>query len=186
MWRYLVRKSYRRLVRLSPYIAKLRYRLLSPIFEKAGVNGSIGRGFRMPGDLAVVLGDHVAIRDAVFFAGNGHLVVGSNTVINERCIITSMERIEIGCNVMLAPGVYVLDVDHRFDRREIPVSSQGYQIDPVVIEDDVWIGAGAVITRGLTIGKGAIIGANSVVTKDIPSYSIAAGVPARVIGERPQ
>jgi acetyltransferase-like isoleucine patch superfamily enzyme len=186
MWRYLVRKSYRSLVRLSPYVAKLRYRVLSPLFENAGTKGSIGRGFRMPGELSVVLGDRVAIRDSVFLAGNGRLVIGSNTVINERCIITSMERVEIGRNVMLAPGVYILDVDHSFDRRDIPIPKQGYEVDPVVIDDDVWIGAGVVVTRGTTIGKGAIIGANSVVTKDIPSYAIAAGAPARVIGERPQ
>jgi maltose O-acetyltransferase len=140
----------------------------------------------MPGDLPVVLGDRVAIRDSVFFAGHGRLVVGSNTVINERCIITAMERVEIGENVMLAPGVYILDVDHRFDRRDIPIPKQGYEVDPVIIGDDVWIGAGVVVTRGIKIGEGAIIGANSVVTKDIPSYAIAAGVPARVIGERPQ
>ena len=185
MWRYLARKTYRSIARFSPYVAKLRYVLLKPIFEKAGTRGSIGRGFKMPGTLAVVLGDRVAIRDAVMFAGNGCLVIGDNTVINERCIITSMQEVELGANVMLASGVFILDVDHGFTRRDVPISQQGYKVEPVVVEDDVWIGAGVVITKGVTVGKGAIIGANSVVTKDIPPYSIVAGVPAKFIRERP-
>ncbi|PJK27986.1 acyltransferase [Minwuia thermotolerans] len=97
-----------------------------------------------------------------------------------------MEKVEIGANVMLAPRVYLLDVDHRFERRDIPISKQGYLVRPVRIEDDVWIGTGAVITKGVTIGRGAIIGANSVVTRDVPAYAIAAGVPAMVVKGRPE
>ncbi|WP_277422331.1 acyltransferase [Minwuia thermotolerans] len=132
------------------------------------------------------LGARVGIRENVIIGGYGHFIVGNDTAINEGCIITAMEKVEIGANVMLAPRVYLLDVDHRFERRDIPISKQGYLVRPVRIEDDVWIGTGAVITKGVTIGRGAIIGANSVVTRDVPAYAIAAGVPAMVVKGRPE
>jgi len=185
MWRYFVAMIFR-LRRLTPYLAKARYVLIAPVFSRAGKGGSIGRGFRIPGNLLITVGDRVAFRDDVYLGGNGKLIIGSYTAINAGCLITAMERVEIGSNVMLAPRVYILDVDHSFDRRDIPIAQQGYKVQPVVIEDDVWVGAGAVITKGVRIGRGAIIGANSVVTRDVPQYAIAAGVPARVIKVRPQ
>jgi acetyltransferase-like isoleucine patch superfamily enzyme len=97
-----------------------------------------------------------------------------------------MSCVEIGANVMLAPRVYILDVGHKFDRRFIPASEQGYNISPTVIEDDAWIGAGAVITCGVRVGRGAIVGANSVVTRNVDPYAIVGGVPASVIKLRPQ
>jgi acetyltransferase-like isoleucine patch superfamily enzyme len=112
------------------------------------------------------------------------LRIGDRTSINAECIITAVEKVEIGSDVMLAPRVYVLDVDHRFDITSIPISQQGYSVSPVKIEDGAWIGTGVVITKGVTIGEGAIVGANSVVTGDIDPYSIAAGVPARVLRGR--
>ena len=165
---------------------KIRYLWLSRAFERAGRRGSVGRDVRFHGNLKIEVGDRVAFRDRVQFGGNGTLRIGDRTSINEGCIITAVERIEIGSDVMLAPGVYVLDVDHRFEIRSIPISLQGYDVSPVVIGKGVWIGTGAVVTKGVKIGEGAIIGANSVVTRDIPPYSIAAGVPARVLKVRPQ
>ena len=89
------------------------------------------------------------------------------------------------CRVnMLAPRVYVLDVSHRYSELDVPISQQGYDLASVKIGSNVWVGTGVVITRGVNIGDGAIIGANSVVTKDVPAFMIAAGVPARVIKSR--
>lgn len=175
----------RRTRRIPVYVARLRYAVAALGFEKAGPRGSMGRNVRITGDLRITTGTRVAFRDGVILAGNGRLTIGDNTAINTDCIITALESVEIGANVMFAPRVYVLDVDHRFDRRDVPIPQQGYTVRPVVIEDDVWIGAGAVITKGVRIGKGAIIGANSVVTRDVPAYMIAAGAPARVVRERP-
>ena len=74
---------------------------------------------------------------------------------------------------------------HQFSRTDIPMRLQGHrQYQPVLIEDDVWIGARAIILPGLRIGKGAIVGAGSVVTKDVPPYAICVGNPARVIKSR--
>lgn len=158
---------------------------MSTAFERAGRRGSIGRHVRFHGNLKIEVGNRVAIRDNVQFGGNGVLTVGDRTSINEGCIITSLEQVNIGSNVMLAPRVYILDVDHRYQDRAIPIAAQGYDITPVVICDGVWIGTGSVITKGVTIGEGAIIGANSVVTRDVQPYTIAAGVPAKPVRRRP-
>ena len=172
------RRRWRRLV------PKLRYRLLAPTLHEAGKRGNVGRGVRVAHELHVSLGDRVALRDGVMLAGRGAMRIGDRTAINEGCLLTAMERVEIGADVMLAPRVSVLDVDHRHADRDTPISKQGYETAPVIIGDGAWLGAGVVVTRGVTIGEGAIVGANSVVTKDVPPYTIVGGVPARIIRER--
>ncbi|MCB9159898.1 MAG: CatB-related O-acetyltransferase [Caldilineaceae bacterium] len=88
---------------------------------------------------------------------------------------------------MMAPDVTIVGENHRFDRLDLPMRLQGYQrFPPVRIEDDVWIGARAIILPGVTIGQGAIIGAGAVVTKDVPAYAVCAGNPARVLRLRTQ
>ena len=172
--------------RIKPRLDKVRYLWMSRAFEQAGKRGSIGRKVRFHGNLQVELGDRVAFRDGCQFGGCGVLEVGDRTTVNSECIIASLERISIGSDVMLAPRVYVLDVDHKFEDLNLPISQQGYEISPVTIGNGVWIGTGVVVTRGVNIGEGAIIGANSVVTHDIPPFSIAVGIPARVIKVRQQ
>ncbi len=171
--------------RLRAAWPKLRLRLRIGSFAHAGHRASLGRNVQITGKANISLGDRAAIRNDVILAGSGVITIGHRTSINQGCIITAMEQVTIGDDVMLAPRVYILDVDHKFDRRDVPITNQGYEIAPVAIHSGVWIGTGAVITRGVTIGEGAIVGANSVVTHDVPAYSIVAGIPARVIRERP-
>lgn len=85
---------------------------------------------------------------------------------------------------MIASHCAINTVSHHTDRKDIPMSTQGIHTAPVIIEDDVWIGIGAVILQGVRIGEGSIVGAGSVVTRNIPAGSIAVGVPARIIGSR--
>lgn len=85
---------------------------------------------------------------------------------------------------MIASSVSIRDTDHRFDRLDIPMISQGIVTAPIVIKDNVWIGHGAVITKGVTIESGAIIAANAVVTRDVPANAIMGGVPAKLIKYR--
>ena len=85
---------------------------------------------------------------------------------------------------MIADGVTIRDTDHNYLDTKIDMINQGFSTSPVIIKDNVWIGFGAVITKGVTINSGAIVGANAVVTKDVPENAIVAGVPAKIIKYR--
>jgi len=93
-------------------------------------------------------------------------------------------RITIGNGVRIAPYVFIIAANHRFADVELPIYQQGLTFAPVTVQDDVWIGAHVVITAGITIGQGSVIGAGAVVTRDIAPYSIAAGVPAKILRSR--
>jgi acetyltransferase-like isoleucine patch superfamily enzyme len=90
----------------------------------------------------------------------------------------------IGANCLIAEMVSIRDHDHGFSSKRIPMRLQDPRVEPVVIEDDVWIGSKATVTAGVTVGSGAIVAAGAVVTKDVPPDAIVGGVPARVIGQR--
>jgi acetyltransferase-like isoleucine patch superfamily enzyme len=108
--------------------------------------------------------------------------IGSGTFLNVAVMVASLHLVEIGDHCMFANGCLVTDSDHRFDDPDRPVPWQGFDSKgPTRIGDNVWCGAGVVVTSGVTIGERAVIGANSVVTSDIPPFSVAAGAPARVV-----
>jgi len=132
------------------------------------------------------LGDRSMIkRDAYIIINNGKLDVGNNSAIGKRSEITlNGGRISIGNFVRIASNVFITNANHEFSNKDIPIMDQGIATGDVIIEDDVWIGHGAIILPGINIGKGAIIAALSVVTKNVPAFTIAGGNPARVIKER--
>ncbi len=108
--------------------------------------------------------------------------IGAGTFLNRNVMVASQELVEIGDHCMLANGCFVSDANHRFDDRELPITWQGFESKgPTRIGNNCWLGVGVVVTSGVTIGERCVIGANSVVTKDVPPYSIAAGAPARVL-----
>lgn len=118
----------------------------------------------------------------VYISNTSNLTMGTNVRINENVFIQSAT---IGNNVMIAPNVAILSSTHRYDRLDIPMVEQGDILgDPPIIEDDVWIGRSAIIKHGVTIGTGAIVGACSLVTKDVPPFAIVGGVPAKIIKYR--
>jgi acetyltransferase-like isoleucine patch superfamily enzyme len=114
----------------------------------------------------------------------GSIEIGDNVGINDHCYITSVSHVCIGDDVSIAEFVSVRDFDHGFEGVDEPIRKQPLKASPIRIERGVWIGRGVMITRGVTIGEECVIGANSVVTRDIPPYSVAVGVPARVIRSR--
>lgn len=122
------------------------------------------------------------IRSTIF--NREGLRLGHDSAWNEGCIFNCEGGLTIGNNVIIGPHVCINTSNHNFTNSELPIRLQGWTNDAVNIEDDVWIGANAVILPGVTIGKGAVIGAASVVTKSIPAYSVAVGNPAHVIRER--
>jgi len=109
--------------------------------------------------------------------------VGRDSLLGEYCVIRGQGGVEIGDRVYLSPMVQVVAVDHVFDDPSRPFIEQGITARGIAIEDDVWIGSGAVITDGVRLGRGCVVAAGAVVTRDVPPHAIAAGVPARVVGE---
>ena len=103
-------------------------------------------------------------------------------LLNLNVMVAAVERTEIGDHCMLANGCLVTDGNHRFDDPDKPVPWQGFTTKgPTILEDNVWLGANVVVTSGVRIGRRSVIGANSVVTEDVPPFSIAAGAPAKVL-----
>jgi acetyltransferase-like isoleucine patch superfamily enzyme len=108
--------------------------------------------------------------------------IGEGTFLNIGVMVASVELVEIGSHCMLANGCFVTDGNHRYDDPDRPITWQGFTTKgPTRIGDNVWCGANVVVTSGVTIGERCVVGANSVVTTDIPPWSIAAGAPARVL-----
>ncbi|MGO9823555.1 MAG: acyltransferase [Solirubrobacteraceae bacterium] len=108
--------------------------------------------------------------------------IGSGCFLNLGVMVAAVELVEIGDHCMFANGCFVTDADHRFDDPVKPVPWQGFTSKgPTRVGDNVWCGAHVVITGGVTVGERCVIGANSVVTGDLPPFSIAAGAPARVL-----
>lgn len=110
------------------------------------------------------------------------LYVGENTWLGVNAFICG--KVKIGANVMLGPNVVIPGANHRIDDLKKNMIDSGLKIKGTIIEDDVWIGANAVILDGVTIKKGAVIGAGSVVTRDVPEYSIVVGNPAKIVRYR--
>jgi acetyltransferase-like isoleucine patch superfamily enzyme len=130
------------------------------------------------------IGPHTVLEPDVWLTAPGaaRIRIGGGTFLNIGAMVASLELVEIGEHCMFANGCFVSDGSHRFDDPDKPVPWQGFTTKgPTRIGDNVWCGAHAVITSGVTVGERSVIGANSVVTTDIPPFSIAAGAPARVL-----
>jgi len=140
----------------------------------------------------IILGNRVSIgKYAIIRPGNLYggepgegLRVGDHSNIGPYCYIGCSGLISIGKNVMISPRVSIYAENHVFDSTEDTIKSQGVKRKTVVIEDDCWIAANSIILAGVTIGKGSVVAAGSVVSKDVPPYSVVAGVPARIIKSR--
>tara|TARA_R110000868_G_scaffold37535_1_gene132698 strand:- start:41 stop:658 length:618 start_codon:yes stop_codon:yes gene_type:complete len=133
-------------------------------------------------------GGDVHVGKNVFFGPNvcidssaGAVVsIGAGTTINAGTFICAFDNIKIGKNVLIGEYCSIRDNDHNFSDTTCPIREQGFVCTPVVIGDGVWLGRNVVIAKGVTIGEGAIIGAQSFVNSDVPAFSIAVGVPAKV------
>lgn len=113
--------------------------------------------------------------------GDPEIILGNNFYLNAHCHF--LGEIKIGDNVMIGPKTIIWGRDHGMELGT-PMNKQPHKKEPIIIEDDVWIGAGAIILKGVKIGTGAVIGAGSLVTKNIPPYAIALGSPAKVVKYR--
>jgi maltose O-acetyltransferase len=141
----------------------LRRKLVSIFAENCGKNVIIKQNAYLGSAIGLSLGDNAQ--------------VGANSRIGP--------EVTIGNDVLMGPDVVLMTTNHAFEDPDIPIRLQGsLPIKPIVIEDDAWLGTRVIVLPGIKIGKGAIIGAHSLVTKDIPPYTIWGGVPAKYIRKR--
>lgn len=184
----------------------LRGKLYAGLLKRAGRGVILGQGIILRHPKRISLGDRVAVDDFTLIdasgASDGGVTIGDDVIISRNCVIQAKtgplslgHKTDIGCNtvissgngifignsVLIAANCYIGGGRYLSDRLDIPMMDQGvYSNGPVVIEDDVWLGAGATVLDGVTVGRGAIIGAGAVATKDVPPYAIVTGIPARV------
>ncbi len=157
-------------------------RLLAPLYQHRGKHSVIHRSARMdtPPYRLFSLGDYSVIESfACINNAVGDVIIGDHTRIGLHNTIIG--PVEIGSHVNLAQGITVTALNHNFNDTNKRIDEQGVSTNPVTIEDDVWIGANAVILPGVTIGNHCVVAAGAVVTKDVPPHSLVAGVPAKVI-----
>lgn len=139
----------------------------------------------------VRLGPGVTVARGAAILGSGVLAepgvgvtVGAGTAIGMNDVVWGQGGVTIGARCMLGPNVVLVSENHAHDDPTVPMNRQGGVRAPIVLGDDVWIGANAVVTMGVTIGDGAVVGAGAVVTRDVPARTVVGGVPARVLRDR--
>ena len=134
----------------------------------------------------VTIGKYAIIRPSNIYGGpiGEGLTMGDNSNIGPYNYIGCSGKITIGNNVMLAPRVSIYAENHVFDHPELLIRDQGVEKKEVIIKDDCWIAANSIILAGVTIGQGSVVAAGSVVTENVPAYSVVAGVPAKFIKSR--
>lgn len=184
-------KNRRRLVRLSGRT------FISPYAEIACRNLSLGARVFIDDHVTLYahadggslsIGDDSSLQRYTILelAQGGNIRIGRHTHIQAGCQLTAAKgSILIGDHVQIAPRCGLYPYQHGFAATDIPIARQPLTSKgDIVIEDDVWLGVGAIVLDGVTIGRGAVVAAGAVVTTSIPPFAIAAGVPARVIGHR--
>lgn len=126
---------------------------------------------------------HGAILHVYNFRNIPHsgIKIGRNSLIGEYTVVRGQGGVEIGDRVYTSPFTQIIAVNHLFDDPERSFTEQGITAEGIIIEDDVWLGAGAVITDGVRVGRGAVVAAGAVVTKDVPPLTVVGGVPAQII-----
>jgi acetyltransferase-like isoleucine patch superfamily enzyme len=177
-------------------LCEKRVRLYHARHIKAGRSFSLEEGCEIVGlsKQGVVFGNRCTVKrgavirptNVLFNEPGEGLRVGDGSNIGAFAYIGCSGCIELGKNVMMGPRVSLMAENHNFDRTDIPMKEQGVSRSFIKIEDDVWIGANTTITAGVTVGQGSIIAAGAVVTRDVPSFSIVGGVPAKILRSRTQ
>lgn len=135
----------------------------------------------------ITLGRNVYVGHGAMLKGyyRNEMHIGDRTWIGQMCFFHAAGGLTIGARVGIGPGVKIITSVHAEAGRAVPVLFSPIEMAPVVIEDDADIGVNAVILPGVTVGRGAVVGAGSVVNRDVPPYAVVAGVPAKVLRFRP-
>lgn len=169
---------------------KLRQIVNHKRFARCGGNVTIAQGCHIRGFTNIKLGSNIGfgMNAQIYASGAGteSITIGDNVSMNSNVIINADMggNIVIGNNVIIGPNVVVRASNHAFANTNIPIREQGHNAGSIIVNDDVWIGANAILLPNIKIGRGAIIAAGAVVTKNVDDYSIVAGIPARKIRNR--
>jgi acetyltransferase-like isoleucine patch superfamily enzyme len=158
-------------------------------FAAWGPGSRLGRGARLIGAEYVWVGDRVLLGECAWLNakddrgdGAATLSIGDGTYIGRFAQINAWRSVNIGRDVLIADRVFISDADHNFSDLETPIRLQGDSFrGAVTLRDGCWIGIGAVILPGVTIGRNAVVAANAVVTNDVPDHAIVGGIPAKGI-----
>jgi acetyltransferase-like isoleucine patch superfamily enzyme len=156
-----------------------RWRTNGLVFFGRGLELEIAAKGRIDFGRFVWLGDRTKVR-----CHEGRVQIGAKTVIGQECTISAYQRVRIGEQCVIADRTMFIDFDHGVVEVERPIRLQGIYKRDVEVGSNVWIGYGACILRGVSVGDNAIVGTNSVVTKDVPANAVVGGIPARIIRMR--
>jgi acetyltransferase-like isoleucine patch superfamily enzyme len=141
------------------------------------------QGIRVGRNVTIARGATLTCTGVISELGDG-ITIGDRSAIGAGSFLAGQGGIRVGSDVIMGPSVRIFSENHVTSDVDRPIRTQGQTRDVVTIEDDCWIGAGATIVAGVTIGRGSVVAAGAVVTQDLPAYSVAAGVPARVVRSR--
>lgn len=163
-------------------------------FYHLGWRVAFGKNIQVVNARSIHLGDRVSIdsdcslavfdqyRDEKYHHKKPVIKISGNVGLGRGTLVYAVKKVHIRKNVMVGPYCFIADYDHQYSDVGKPIVDQPLSnVYPVIIEEGAWIGAHVTISSGVRIGKNSVVGANSVVTKDVPDYSVAVGVPARVI-----
>ena len=155
------------------------------LFKSCG-SARFGTGLSLAGCRNMRIGNGVRMGRGCFVTANdGELVLHDNVALSPNVHVgADAGRIEIGAHTAVGPGTVIRAANHCIARQDVPIMHQGHVPGQIVIEEDVWIGANCVITPDVRIGRGAVVGAGAVVTRNVAPFSIVGGVPAKEIGRR--
>lgn len=158
-------------------------------FESAGPGSVLQAPIRIEGEQRISIGGGVFIGSGSWLQTlhqpphpPGRLVIGDGTKCSGLCVISAASRITLGRAVLLGRNVVIVDHNHASGNPALAIAEQGIdELEPVEVQEGAWLAQNVVVCPGVTIGAHAVVGANSVVTRDVPPHSLAVGAPARVI-----
>lgn len=182
-WWWRKRRIYERTHRVINRWRINRFAVRGGFYIRHPIEGEVLEALR---DGRLVIGEGTKLEPGCWLTlgPEGRIVIGRGCFLNRETMLAAHELIEIGDHVMLANHCFIGDADHRFDDPAQPITWQGFTPrGPVRVGSSVWLGKGTVVRGGTEIGDRAVVGANSVVTRDLPAATISAGVPAKVLRE---
>lgn len=179
-WRRILARIHRKGSYISPFARIKKIGRIS-LAENARIQNARIANDR--GDIELLAGAYVN-DGCSLLADGGDFRLGENSFLNDQCMVIALADVIIGKDVMVGPRCCFVAGNHSFGDIQVPMIQQGYTAKGIRVADDVWIGINSTITDGVSIGRGSVIAAGSVVTKDVGEYEIWGGVPARLLRNR--